>query len=170
MKTLLFLALMCPAIAGDFVPVDPPAETPFYAKSAKLGVCSALRVDFYRSPFSCGGCNAMQPAHSWMVWVPDAVRPGDSIESVMLKAQRTQYNGTETGWCLKCAPKLETDWEARRDAAKRRLEDRLREMEANMKPGETMTDVVGWGADNSGTQWEILRNGEWRIWTKGEQP
>lgn len=170
MKNLLLsLVLVATVSAGDFEAVPAPDSLPYYEKSAKLGVFSALKVDFSRTPFRCGGCNFMQPAHSWMAWVPDAVRAGDPIGLVLSVVQREQYNGTVTGWCIKCAPKLEANWEARRDADRERRAKRLRDTEASLKPGETMLDVVGWAADSSGDKWEILRNGQWKE-IKKEQP
>lgn len=114
--TLLFLALLCGAFAGELVQVPPPDHAPYYDISMKMGVCSALRMDFEESPYRCAACNKMQPPHSWLVWVPVSTMPGDSTESIMEQVRLGHYNSDDSGWCIDCAPKLEKGWEARRAA------------------------------------------------------
>jgi hypothetical protein len=115
---ILFLALLGGAgcSAGEFVKVPPPDYLPYHDIARKLGVCSVLNVDFSREEWRCAACRKMQPAYSWLVWVEDNTKPGDSIEKIMVDARRGAFNGNKSGWCIDCAPKLEQGWEPRRAA------------------------------------------------------
>jgi len=83
--------------------VPPPMSAPVYARSAALGILSCLKAEESRYQYRCGCCNKMQPVRSYIVQVPDFVRSGDPEWSVIEACRINAYNGTSTGWCIKCA-------------------------------------------------------------------
>lgn len=89
-----------------FEPVPPPAKAPVQELAESLGVCVGLRVEkSLGGQWRCACCSRMQPAGTWLVWVPDSVRRGDPSWSVTEAARVNAFNGHSSGWCLSCAPK-----------------------------------------------------------------
>ena len=85
-----------------FVPVSPPEEAPANPDAEALGLIRGLRAEMHEASFSCSQCHKYQLTGP-MVWVPDTVSMGDSVESVTEQARRFAYNGSWSGWCLTCA-------------------------------------------------------------------
>ena len=74
--------------------------------SPPVGLCPGLNAERSRhGSWRCSACMKMQRAGSWQVMVPDSVLPGDPGWSVTDAAKANRYNGTFSGWCVKCAPK-----------------------------------------------------------------
>lgn len=92
--------------AVRLVPVPPPSKSPFDEKANSLGLVRGLRAQKSRDQYRCFACSQMQKPDSWLVWVPDAVRLGDPAWSVSEFARQSAFNGTSSGWCLKCAQTL----------------------------------------------------------------
>jgi hypothetical protein len=92
---------------GHFVEVPPPKEAPVFPGSAEAGVLTCLRVRLREDgQWRCAQCRAMQPTGSTLVEVPDSVRLGDPSWSVEEFARTGAYNGSGSGWCVRCARKL----------------------------------------------------------------
>lgn len=89
----------------EMVPVPPPTRTPVHDIGETLGLCRGIRAERRHSQYRCESCNKMQPAGSWMAWVPDGMRRSDPVWSFEEAARQNAYNGSMSGWCLKCAPK-----------------------------------------------------------------
>jgi len=62
----------------------------------------SIRAEVMDHEFRCGQCDRMQHAGVRMVWVPDSVRRGDPLWSVMATCRRQAWNGHFTAWCLRC--------------------------------------------------------------------
>lgn len=90
---------------GCFVQAPPPKKAPVQDIAETLGLCAGLRAERRSDQWRCANCSKMQPVNSWLVWVPDSVRCGDEEWAVVEECRRNAYNGHNSGWCLKCAPK-----------------------------------------------------------------
>lgn len=88
------------------VPVPPPEVAPEQATAKALGLHRGLKVDKTSSQWRCCNCHTMQRSGSLLVWVADGVRIGDPEWAVTENERVNAYNGTGSGWCLKCAQRL----------------------------------------------------------------
>lgn len=89
-----------------FEEVPPPSKARVDQIAESYGLCDGLRVEVRNDQYRCGNCSEMQPNKSPLIWVPDSVRMGDPVLSVVEACRRNAYNGSSGGWCLKCAKKL----------------------------------------------------------------
>lgn len=89
--------------AAGWFQVPPPAIAPIDQSAEELLLVPGLRAERRSSQFRCASCDKMSPNGSWLVWVPDSVRKGDPAWSVSESCRQGAFNGSGSGWCLKCA-------------------------------------------------------------------
>lgn len=75
------------------------------SRPVEVRIVEGLRSEKSDHQFRCSWCQKMQPAGSWMVYVPDSVLKGDPAWSIKDTLSRTRFNGSYSGWCVACAPK-----------------------------------------------------------------
>lgn len=86
------------------VPVPPPQSPPIQDLADELMLLPGLRAVEKSKPFGCSCCHGLKTGH--MVWVPDGIRKGDDPALVTEICRIAAYNGSWSGWCLKCAQAL----------------------------------------------------------------
>lgn len=86
--------------------VPPPATLKSDELADSLGLAHGLSAEQAPGGWRCTHCSRFQRDAGIMVWVPDAVKMGDSPEAIYEVARLNAYNGSASGWCLACALKL----------------------------------------------------------------
>ena len=87
--------------------VPPPKDAPINPVAVNLGLLSCMKVhNSSNGAYRCCNCNKMQPSEMPLVEVPDEVRMGDPIWSIIEAYRTNAYNGYFSGWCISCAKKL----------------------------------------------------------------
>lgn len=90
--------------------VPPPAEVNEQPTAASLGLVRGLRVEKNYSQYRCANCSKMQPNGSILVWVSDGIRTSDPGWAITENERAKAYNGSGSGWCLRCAQRLGQPW------------------------------------------------------------
>ena len=87
--------------------VPPPKEVPVHQIAETIGLLPGLTAHKDSGGWRCDNCGRMQAGKSvWIVWVPDGVSITDSAENISEACRQSAYNGSGSGWCLKCAKAL----------------------------------------------------------------
>jgi hypothetical protein len=89
----------------ELTPTIPPQEQSEDMHTSTLNLCEGLRAERSDRKFRCAVCREIQPAGSFIVYVPDGISPSDSHQTVTERIRATAYNYDKSGWCLSCAPK-----------------------------------------------------------------
>lgn len=70
----------------------------FVANLIALGIV----VSSGRDRFRCCQCGEMQERPSILVWIPDDVPAGATIQRVVESTRAMQWEGHAVGWCVSC--------------------------------------------------------------------
>ena len=94
-----------------FSEAPPPKAAPRYPDSEALGLILGLRSEAERDGgWRCACCCAMQRNGATLVWIPDGVSIFDPPWSVTEMARQGAFNGSGSGWCLRCARLIGQPW------------------------------------------------------------
>jgi hypothetical protein len=93
-------------VMNEWSPVPPPETIAADPNAERLGLPRGLEAVTSHDQYRCYNCRKMQPRGSVVVYVPDSVLEGDPAWSVTEAARLNAYNGSGSGWCVKCAQNL----------------------------------------------------------------
>ncbi|HXU01581.1 MAG TPA: hypothetical protein VN903_11350 [Polyangia bacterium] len=87
--------------------VPPPKVASEDAEAKRLGLARGMRIARnYNRQYRCANCDRFQPRGAVMVWVADGVKIGDPRWAIEENERCHAFNGSGSGWCLKCAQRL----------------------------------------------------------------
>lgn len=89
----------------SMTPTPPPEAAPLDPRADHLGLIAGLKA-IKDGQFRCASCRKLSERDAWLVWVPGAVRHGDSPAAVEEACRQNAFNGHTSGWCLPCAKAL----------------------------------------------------------------
>lgn len=85
----------------EFRQAPPPRSAIIDENAESLLLIPGLRAEPRHRHFRCASCYKMRTG--WLVWVPDGISPKDIARDVTEACRLSAFNGSGSGWCLKCA-------------------------------------------------------------------